>query len=166
MTNASTALQDNVLWSRQLTATEERSLVDVLHDCYEQTGTCTKGMLLHDLLRRIEAEEPEALTLVPPATLAAAAKWIDSLRQAMFTQGRTVILGTGGNSPAATWISDHGEVVLEWSAAGRRLSFYLHANYTSAVISAMVNGSPVSQHVDGVPSEVAAEMLMAFQGRV
>lgn len=165
MTTANTTLKDDALRSPQLTATKERPLTEALLDCYAQTGYCNEGMLVRDLLRRIEQEEPEALTLIPPATFVAAAKWIEALRLAMFTQNSTLILGTGRNGPSAVWISGHGEVVLEWSAPSRRLSFYLHANYTSAVISAMINGTPVSQHVDGVSADKAAEMLAAFQGR-
>jgi hypothetical protein len=165
MSNASTALRDDVLQSPMRTSTLERSTADALQDCYAQTGICEHGTLLSQLLQRIKEDEPGALLMAQPATLKAAAKWLEALREAMWSQGSTLILGTGGNSPSATWISEHGEVVLEWSAPGRRLSFYLHVNYTSAVISAMVKGNPVSQHVDAVTAEVAAVMLMSFQGR-
>jgi len=165
MTTAATAPRDNASNSAQLTAAKDIPLATALLDCYEQTGSCTKGMLVRDLLQRIEREEPEALTLIPPATFVAASKWIDALRMAMFTQNSTLILGTGRNSPTAVWISGHGEIVLEWAARGRRLSFYLHANYTSAVISAMIDGAPVSQHVDAVSADKAAGLLSVFQSR-
>jgi len=165
MTTANTTLKDDVLRSPQLTAAKELPLAEGLLDFYAQTGCCNDRMLVCDLLRRIEQDEPEALTLIPPATFVAVAKWLEDLRLAMFTQNSTLILGTGRNGPSSVWISGHCEFVLEWSAPSRRLSFYLHANYTSAVISEMINFTPVSQHVDGVSSDKAAGMLAFFQGR-
>lgn len=130
---------------------------------YCSQGVCRQGRLSMEILSRLEAEDPINPLMMFPLTVEKASEWLDEFQRAMFAANNTALLGQGGNGPSTVWVSAHGELVLEWSARGKRLSFFLHTQGASAVVVKCIDGAPVTAHFDSVPPELAVVLLLDYR---